>query len=440
VAPSFRVAEEEQVDPRGPGAEPAPASDGAAAAHRIRHVGASAALLVLLLDSARAGPTGPLARPPAPQGPAGALDNAWLLMARPRRRPTPSSRARHELSALRPSFVRLLISWAALQPRRAPTRPLRESTAGRQTGPCRAYAGVRAGWPRSPHGSAPPRQAGAPSRCWSHIGTPAWAAPPSGCDLPGTASTARAPRGAIADCRARASLVALPLAGGPLVEPVERAQQPRFLGQHAAEAGSARSRRPPTPSSRGRWPPSCTGGTRRGARAGNSPASGDSPHATSISSFLGAPAEVLCRVGLVGPPYASCRRSQPRPTCGGDAGSSTPRRLRGARPCGSPGGAGARAGRAAPLRPARRGRGAAPRLPLQRWSADPALGPSFIQLPPGPRLPGPASSAPTCATCIRLRLWLSFSQRRERAASPRPAGHGLRAIGSAQRLALPPVA
>src|SRR5438128_4252472 len=85
----------------------------------------------------------------SPRGPAFGLteDNANLLWS-----PDGSPRAaagfqaaRQELTALHPSYVRLLVDWAALQPdpNRPPALEAPASGCARQVGPCGPYAGIR---------------------------------------------------------------------------------------------------------------------------------------------------------------------------------------------------------------------------------------------------------------------------------------------------------
>ena len=55
-------------------------------------------------------------------------------------------RARRELAALRPAYVRLLVDWAALQPRADRPADLAAPVSGcaRTVGPCAPYPGLRA--------------------------------------------------------------------------------------------------------------------------------------------------------------------------------------------------------------------------------------------------------------------------------------------------------
>lgn len=102
------------------------------------------------------------------------------------------TQAREELTALHPTYTRLLIDWAALQP--DPHRPpaLEQQNAGcaRTIGPCLPYGGVREEFAalasQQSHG-------GGFSVVLDIYGTPAWAArPPSGCERPRAGPSARA--------------------------------------------------------------------------------------------------------------------------------------------------------------------------------------------------------------------------------------------------------
>ena len=381
---------------------------------------------------------------PAPQGPALGLteDNPWLLISPVSAPADAFSQARRELSALRPSFVRLLIDWAALQPRagRPPDLSATVDGCARQTGPCRAYAGVRAELAAiSLQQRAAAARAGTPFQVLVDIlGTPAWAAaPPSGCDLPGAASTARAPSGAaIADYQALiASLVALARSEGVALRwwsPWNEPNNPRFLEPQRArcEAGSS----PLAPASYAELARAMAAELHRqdpgaelvlGELAG---VSSDSPHATSISSFLGAlPAEVLC-LGSVWSVHAyasygpGASRAEPVAAmqaaldARGGCGARAPVWVTEA-------GAGApRPGEARTSSAAEEGEGCrALASQLQRWSVDPRVGAVFqYSFREDPAYPVGLVSADLRHLYPAYRLWLSFSQRREEGEPPAP--------------------
>jgi hypothetical protein len=100
--------------------------------------------------------------------------------------------AARELSVLHPSYLRLLVDWAALQPN--PDRPpaLGASVSGcaRRVGPCGPYAGLR-----DELAAIASKQRAAPGGFQVVIdvfGSPAWAArAPSGCERAGTSSFSR---------------------------------------------------------------------------------------------------------------------------------------------------------------------------------------------------------------------------------------------------------
>lgn len=75
-------------------------------------------------------------------------DNAellWSPQAAPERGGMPFQLARQELTALHPTYLRLLVNWAALQPDAARPAALEAPVSGcaRGDGPCASYAGIR---------------------------------------------------------------------------------------------------------------------------------------------------------------------------------------------------------------------------------------------------------------------------------------------------------
>jgi hypothetical protein len=133
---------------------------------------------------------------PTPSGPAFGLteDNADLLWSPAQ--PTPSggqafASARARLTALHPSFVRVLIDWAALQPSAARPPSLEGPIDGcaRAVAPCGAYRGIAEELAAI---ASQQRAARAEGRADFQVvldvfGAPSWAAaPPSGCEVPGT--------------------------------------------------------------------------------------------------------------------------------------------------------------------------------------------------------------------------------------------------------------
>ena len=105
-------------------------------------------------------------------------------------------RAREQLSALHPAYVRLLIDWAALQPlaSRPPALDARASGCARVIAPCAAYAGVR-----EELAAIATQQRSEPGFQVVIVifGTPTWAArSPSGCERGSRGAFSRAPSAA----------------------------------------------------------------------------------------------------------------------------------------------------------------------------------------------------------------------------------------------------
>jgi hypothetical protein len=133
---------------------------------------------------------------PTPSGPAFGVteDNADLLWSPAQ--PTPSggaafASARERLTALHPSFVRVLVDWAALQPSAARSPSLEATVDGcaRAVAPCGAYRGIAEELAAI---ASQQRIARAEGRVDFQVvldvfGMPDWAAAaPSGCEAPGT--------------------------------------------------------------------------------------------------------------------------------------------------------------------------------------------------------------------------------------------------------------
>src|SRR4029077_1244538 len=144
--------------------------------------------------------------PAAPAGPAFGLteDNADLLwnpgaLAGSEATAAGSASfqtARRELTALHPSYVRLLVNWAALQPdaARAAGLEARVSGCARTVGPCGPYAGIREQLAAIASQQRAAALAGRPGFqvVIQIFGAPAWAArAPSGCELDGTSAFSR---------------------------------------------------------------------------------------------------------------------------------------------------------------------------------------------------------------------------------------------------------
>ena len=115
------------------------------------------------------------------------------LHPRDARLPAPWSAARDALGAIKPSFYRLVIDWASVQPSADAPADLSAPNGGcmRAIGPCLGYAGVR---DQLRALASRQREGG-----WQALAvlttTPDWAAaPPAGCERPGTRDRNRPPR------------------------------------------------------------------------------------------------------------------------------------------------------------------------------------------------------------------------------------------------------
>jgi hypothetical protein len=267
---------------------------------------------------------------PPPRGPALGIteDNVNLLWA-PGAAPSASPAfqiARRELTALHPTYLRLLVDWAALQPRGdAPPRlEARMDGCARGVSPCAPYAGIRA----QLAAIASQQRAAGDARDFRVVvdvfGAPAWAAiGPSGCELPGTSTFARPLQtAALAGYRTLiGSLLAMAASQGVALEwwsPWNEPNDPRFVSpQRASCDASASALSPAVYGELART----MAAELRGAGGIHHLLLGElndlevgSPHTTSVKEFVGAlPADVLClgdvwsihayaRYGPAGPP------------------------------------------------------------------------------------------------------------------------------------------
>jgi hypothetical protein len=213
--------------------------------------------------------------------------------------------ARRELTALHPTYLRLLVDWAALQPDRDRPPALEASVGGcaRDIGPCGAYAGIRAELEAI---ATQQRATGGGFHVVIDIfGVPAWVAlPPSGCELAGATSFSRPLRPvAIAGYRAliRALLVLATRAGVALEwwSPWNEPNNPLFISpqRSVCAAGSP----PLSPADYAELVRAMAaelqvdGGVHHLLLGELDGTLTDSPHRTSISSFVAAlPADVIC--------------------------------------------------------------------------------------------------------------------------------------------------
>jgi hypothetical protein len=200
-------------------------------------------------------PAGGVSAPPAPvppgAGPALGLteDNAQLLWSPDGPRRSGGARfalAREELTALHPTYVRLLVDWAALQPDPARPPQLEAPVSGcaRGVGPCAAYAGMR----EQLAAIASQQRAAAAGAGFQVVldffSTPRWAARAlSGCQSARASSTSQAPaRGALAAYRALIrSLLALAAREGVALDwwsPWNEPNDPVFLNPQRASCAA----------------------------------------------------------------------------------------------------------------------------------------------------------------------------------------------------------
>jgi hypothetical protein len=254
----------------------------------------------------------PTAPPSTPRGPAFGLteDNADLLTSATRAAGPPGfGAARDELTALHPSYVRLLVDWAALQP--SATRPadLEAATSGcaRTVAPCGAYRGIAAQLAAiaKQQRAAKARGEDAFEVVLDVFGTPAWAAvEPSGCELLDTRPFSRPITGAgLAGYRELIrDLLALGAREGVALRwwsPWNEPNNAQFLSpQRESCATSAPSLAPAVYAQLATAMAdelAADGGTHHLLLGELGAYTEDSPHRTSIASFLaGLPASTIC--------------------------------------------------------------------------------------------------------------------------------------------------
>ena len=246
-----------------------------------------------------------------PRGPAFGLteDDADLLWSpdAPSRTPESFLSARVELTALDPTYLRLLVDWAALQPEpgRPPALEAAVSGCDRGAGPCGAYAGIAAELAAI---ASQQRAAGAGARFRVVVdifGAPAWAARGhAGCESSGTAPFSRPLRpAAIADYRSLiGSLLALGARDGVALEwwsPWNEPNDPRFLSpQRSSCAAASRPRAAAIYAQLARAMAAelrAAGGRHHLLLGELNDFEIDTPHSTSVAQFVAAlPADVIC--------------------------------------------------------------------------------------------------------------------------------------------------
>ena len=247
-------------------------------------------------------------------GPAFGLteDNADLLWSPAQRTASGGvafQRSREQLTALHPSYIRLLVDWAALQPTAglAPTLDGAVSGCARQTAPCGAFAGLREEFAAIASQQRAARAAGEDGFqiVLDVFGTPAWAARPvDGCEPSATQPFSRpVTAGGLAGYRQLiGELLALGAQEGVQLSwwsPWNEPNNPQFLSpQRAACASDSPSLAPAVYAqlaSAMAEALNTAGGTHHLLLGELASYATDSPHRTSIASFVAAlPARVLC--------------------------------------------------------------------------------------------------------------------------------------------------
>jgi hypothetical protein len=374
----------------------------------------------------------PVAKP-APEPPALGLteDNASLLWSPDGPSPAPPAfqSARTQLTALHPTYLRLLVDWAALQPQagRPPALEAPVSGCARQVGPCGAYPGI-AGELAAIASQQRAAGAGGFRVVIDIFGTPEWAARPgSGCETPGAAAFSRALRPeAIASYRGLiASLLSLGRRYGVPLEwwsAWNEPNDPRFLSPQRASCAAAS---PPVS-------PDAYAQLARAMAAELRSAGGrhhlllgelndlelDTPRSTSVAQFVGSlPADVIC-LGDVWSIHAYARHA-PAPASTDAVGAlETALDARGA--CGrdahiwvTEAGAGApRPGHPRPAGAADQQAGCrALAEQLRAWHADPRVAAVFqYTFREDPAFPVGLASADLSQLYPTYRLWLAWSQ------------------------------
>ncbi len=396
--------------------------------------------------------SGPVPGPrPAPAaGPALGIteDNAQLLLASGPAEPRWASsgqafvRARRQLAALRPAYVRLLVDWAALQPRAEHPADLAAPVSGcaRTVGPCAAYPGLKGELEAIASERRARRAAGesGPEVLIDVLGVPPWAAAPAaGCEPEGAPSDARAlAPGAIAGYRALiGSLAALGASEGvPLRRwsPWNEPNDPTFLAPQRERCEAAAA--PVAPAVYAQLARAMAAQLRLsdpGAAIVLGELNGltrGSARATSLQSFVAAlPADVLC-LGSAWSVHAYA-------TYGSDAAGTDPvaalqaaLRERGGCAAGAPvwiteAGAGAphpgAAGGASPAQQLQACRALASQL--QGWQAEPRVAAVFqYTFRDDPAFPVGLVSADLRTLHPVYGLWLSLARRRADGAAPGP--------------------
>jgi hypothetical protein len=383
---------------------------------------------------------------PAPELPALGLteDNASLLGSPDGFSPAPAAfqAARTQLTALHPTYLRLLVDWAALQPRRGRPPALEAPVSGcaREIGPCGPYSGIGgelAAIASQQHATG----AGGGFRVVIDVfGTPAWAARRgSGCETRGTAAFSRPLRPeAIADYRALiASLLQLGKRYGVALEwwsPWNEPNDPRFLSPQRASCAAGS---PPVSADAYAQLARAMAAELRSADGEHHLVLGelndlerDTPRSTSVAQFVGSlPPDVICLDG-VWSIHAYARHAPAPASTDAVRALETALDARGA--CGreariwvTEAGAGApHPGRPRPADAVdQQASCRALAEQLQAWHSDPRVGAVFqYTFREDPAFPVGLASADLSHLYPTYRLWLAWSQLRVAGQSPPTPG------------------
>jgi hypothetical protein len=344
--------------------------------------------------------------------------------------------ARERLSALRPRYLRLLVDWAALQPRPGVPAALAAGVDGcaRGVGPCGPYAGVRA--QLAAIASQQRADPGSFQVVVDMLALPTWAAPaPSGCASRTSASAQALGAQALASYRALiGSLLSLARSQGVALEwwsPWNEPNDPRFLSPQ--RAGCSRSSPPLAPLIYAQLARAMAaelaagGGTHHLLLGELKDVQADSAEATSVASFVASlPSDVVCLAGAWSiHDYAARRSGAGAPL---DAVTTLEQALdarggcaRGASIWVTEAGAGA----PHPGRPRPAGRAdelagcAALAQQLARWYADPRVAAVFqYSFREDPAYPVGLLSADLSRVYPAYGLWLAYARLRAAGAAP----------------------
>lgn len=350
----------------------------------------------------------------------------------------PFERARGQLTALRPTYIRLLIDWAALQPTAARRPSLEGAVDGcaRAVAPCGAYAGVRDEFAAIASQQRAAGGQGSLQVVLDIFGAPAWAAlGTSGCETAATTAFARPLRAqALSAYRMLiASLLALAAREGVSVawwSPWNEPNDPRFISPQRSACSAASQ--PLSPRVYGELAAAMAAELRRSGGEHHlvigelNDLLYDSPRSTSVASFVSAlPADVLCLAGVWSIHAYAARHAGAPADAVGELESALDRRggcARGASIWVTEAGAGApHPGRQRPPGPADERAGCeALAAQLLGWYADPRVGAVFqYSFREDPAFPVGLLSADLSHAYPTYRLWLDWSRSRA-AGSPPP--------------------